>query len=62
MATTVKKSLSEKTAGKRTDLASTSKAPPRHGAPTKATQGPTHLQGKPGPRTSGRRNRAKGGS
>ena len=56
-----KRSLSAKTAGKRTDLASGSKRPARHGLPSKATQGPPRLQGKPGPRTAGRRNRAKGG-
>jgi RNA-binding protein len=57
----VKRSLSEKTAGKRTDIASSSKRPARHGQPSKATQGPPRLQGKSGPRTAGRRNRAKGG-
>ena len=62
MTATAKKSLSEKTAGKRTDLASSTKPPVRRGAPSKATQGPEHLQGKPGPRTSGRRDRAKSGS
>ncbi len=61
MATSAKKALSPKTAGKRTDLASASKPPARRGMATKATQGPEHLQGKPGPRTAGRRNRAKGG-
>ena len=60
-ATSTKKALSTKTAGKRTDLASASKPPARRGTATKATQGPEHLQGKPGPRTAGRRNRAKGG-
>lgn len=61
MATTTKKSLSDKTAGKRTDLHATSKPPARKKQPSKATQGPTHLQGKSGPRTGGRRDRAKGG-
>jgi len=61
MATTTKKSLSDKTAGKRTDLHAADKPPARKRAPTKATQGPPHLQGKSGPRTSGRRDRAKGG-
>ena len=61
MVTPVKKSLSDKTAGKRTDLHATEKPPARKGRPTEASQGPTHLQGKPGPRTGGRRDRAKGG-
>ena len=56
-----KKSLSDKTAGKRTDLHSAEKPPVKKGQPTKESQGPVHLQGKSGPRTGGRRDRAKGG-
>jgi putative YhbY family RNA-binding protein len=52
---------SARTAGKRTDLASALKITPHHGQPSPATQGPVHLQGKPGARTSGRRDRAKRG-
>jgi len=48
------------TEGKRTDLGSTVAPPVGHGLPSKATQGPPHLQGKPGPRTGGRRARGRG--
>ncbi len=62
MTSASRKTLSEKTAGKRTDLASNTKPPARRGAASRSTQGPVHLQGTTGPRTAGRRNRAKGGS
>lgn len=62
MTSVSKKSLSEKTAGKRTDLASNVKPPSRSGTAKKATQGPVHLQGSTAPRTTGRRDRAKSGS
>ena len=62
MTSATRKTLSEKTAGKRTDLASNAKPPVRRGAASRTTQGPVHLQGTTGPRTAGRRNRAKGGS
>jgi RNA-binding protein len=55
-----RKSLSAKTAGKRTDLHSNEKPPARRGKPSAATRGPTSLQGKPGARTAGPRSRAKG--
>lgn len=61
MISTGKKSLSDKTAGKRTDLHSNEKPPAKKGQSTEASQGPAHLQGKAGPRTGGRRDRAKGG-
>ena len=61
MVSTGKKSLSDKTAGKRTDLHSAEKPPVKKGQATKDSQGPVHLQGKSGPRTGGRRDRAKGG-
>lgn len=62
MTSASRKTLSEKTAGKRTDLASNTKPPVRRGAASRTTQGPVHLQGTTGPRTAGRRNRAKSGS
>ncbi|HEY5633015.1 MAG TPA: YhbY family RNA-binding protein [Burkholderiaceae bacterium] len=62
MASVSRKSLSEKTAGKKTDLGSNVKLPSRSGAPKRSTQGPVHLQGLTAPRTRGRRNRAKSGS
>jgi RNA-binding protein len=61
MTTPRKKSLSTRTAGKRTDLHAADRPPAKKGRPTKATQGPVHLQGKAGPRTGGARSRAKGG-
>lgn len=62
MTSVSRKSLSEKTAGKKTDLASNVKLPARSGAPKKSTQGPVHLQGLTAPGTRGRRDRAKSGS
>lgn len=55
-----RKSLSAKTAGKRTDLHSSDKPPARRGKPSAATRGPVRLQGKPGARAGGPRSRAKG--
>jgi len=56
-----RKSLSARTAGKRTDLGAAARPPARKSRASTATQGPSRLQGKPGPRTGGRRDRAKGG-
>lgn len=56
-----RKSLTARTAGKRTDLGGSARPPAKKSRPSKATQGPSRLQGKPGPRTGGRRDRAKGG-
>jgi putative YhbY family RNA-binding protein len=52
---------SSRTAGKRTDLSAGVKEAPRRGRASSATQGPTHLQGKPGPRTAGPRGRGRKG-
>ena len=52
---------SSRTSGKRTDLAAGVKEAPRRGRASSATQGPSHLQGKPGPRTGGARTRGRKG-
>ena len=56
------KSLSPKTAGKRTDLSGAKKIAPKRGQASPNTRGPSRLQGKPGPRTGGSRSRGHGRS
>ncbi|HWS75398.1 MAG TPA: YhbY family RNA-binding protein [Quisquiliibacterium sp.] len=48
-----------RTAGKRTDLSSSKSLAPRRGRAAAASQGPARLQGKPGARTSGPRDRSR---